>query len=171
MQLNLGCWEFAAPGWVNVDVTDQPGVDVIADVTALPFPDASAHLVYAGHILEHLTYEDQLPRALREIRRVLSPDGGLMVVGPDLDRARQRFPAEVSAIWPGAGADGPMGHKWASTVPDTTRALRRASFHVEEMPVASIPRIWPIVSRVGWQFALRCWHEPLGPYRPEDDAA
>jgi ubiquinone/menaquinone biosynthesis C-methylase UbiE len=48
-----------------------------------PWPDASAHAIYASHLLEHLTREDGA-RFLRECHRVLEPKGILRVVVPDL---------------------------------------------------------------------------------------
>jgi SAM-dependent methyltransferase len=171
MRLNIGSWAFPAPPpWINVDRHDFRGVHVLANVAErLPFDDGSAERIYVGHVLEHLAYDTELPAALAEIRRVLHPDGGIMVVGPDLERAKRWFPAEVTNIWPGQAAHDGLGgaHLWPSTVPDTTRALREAGFYVEETPISQVPSTWPVVSRIGWQFALRAWH-PLGPYRRDE---
>jgi 2-polyprenyl-6-hydroxyphenyl methylase/3-demethylubiquinone-9 3-methyltransferase len=52
------------------------GVAVVrGDVTELPFPDASADVVVAGEIFEHVT---DLPAVVAEVARVLKP-GGTMV--------------------------------------------------------------------------------------------
>lgn len=58
-----------------------PGVEAVrADVQSeLPFEDGSFDRVNAIHVLEHLP---NLPPALDEIRRVLKPDGRLVVVIP-----------------------------------------------------------------------------------------
>lgn len=47
-------------------------VDVPADLTALPFEDASCDCILASHVLEHIQ-DDR--RAIAEIRRVLRPGG------------------------------------------------------------------------------------------------
>jgi SAM-dependent methyltransferase len=51
----------------------------IGDICALPFPDATFDLVLATDILEHV--DDDL-LALRELRRVLKPDGRLLLTVP-----------------------------------------------------------------------------------------
>jgi SAM-dependent methyltransferase len=52
-------------------IWDRP-VDFPADLTHLPFADASCDCIYASHVLEHIADDD---KALREIRRVLRPGG------------------------------------------------------------------------------------------------
>ena len=72
MRLNLGSGNEPLPGWTNVDARDVPGVDVVADVTDLPFEDASADEVLASSLLEH--FKDPY-EVLDEIWRVLAPGG------------------------------------------------------------------------------------------------
>ena len=47
----------------------------ISDLTSLPHEDAKFDAVYASHVLEHTT---DLPLTLKEIQRVLKPDGRLI---------------------------------------------------------------------------------------------
>jgi SAM-dependent methyltransferase len=49
--------------------------------SAMPFPDGSFDLVFAGEIIEHVTDPDAM---LREIHRVLSPSGNLLLTTPNL---------------------------------------------------------------------------------------
>jgi SAM-dependent methyltransferase len=93
MLLNVGCGPRDGSrlppyfdGWKQVRVDVDPGVepDVVADLTDLsPIPDASADAVWAAHCIEHL-YEHEVPRALKEFRRVLRDDGFVCVIVPDL---------------------------------------------------------------------------------------
>lgn len=54
-------------------------LDVLSDCTYLPFKDNSFDVVYASHLLEHV--EDR-SNALREMKRVLDPDGDIYVIVP-----------------------------------------------------------------------------------------
>jgi ubiquinone/menaquinone biosynthesis C-methylase UbiE len=57
--------------YVTADL-DPRNVDYAADITKLPFADASFDMVYASHVLEHVA-EDR--KAISEIHRVLAPSG------------------------------------------------------------------------------------------------
>ena len=107
MKLHLGCGAQTPEGWINVDyfigarLARVPVVRWIARKSNLfglewptdvflhdlrrPFPwrDASADVIYASHLLEHLTREDGA-RLLRECHRVLKPRGIVRIVVPDL---------------------------------------------------------------------------------------
>ena len=73
-------------GMVGVDVFDDVQSDRwdyrCADITErLPFEDASMECVVAGEIIEHVPNPDHL---VREVRRVLVPEGLLVVSTPNL---------------------------------------------------------------------------------------
>lgn len=155
--INVGCGEFRAEGYVNLDITsveDGPQPDIVASALDLPFTKDSVERVYAGHVLEHLAYED-VPKALKEFERVLKKDGILMVVGPDADRARLHFPEMLEKIlhgdsrWPGDT------HLWPSTESTTLALLLSAGWSAIPIPITS-PMLndWPLVSDIGWQFAI-----------------
>lgn len=80
--LNLGAGtKRLGPNVMNVDWTALPGVDVVADLTRLPFRDEVADGLVCEAALEHLAD----PRAaMREMRRVLKSRGYLYVVVPFL---------------------------------------------------------------------------------------
>ena len=84
--LNLGCGARPLHGFVNVDISDAPGVDIVADVSGrLPFDDGSVALLYASHVLEHLPTA-KVPEVLREWRRVLREGGQALIAVPDLEQ-------------------------------------------------------------------------------------
>jgi SAM-dependent methyltransferase len=67
------------PGYVNLDLFAQPGVDVQADAELLPFPDALFTRVECDAVLEHVR---DPRRVMREIVRVLAPGGYAHLVTP-----------------------------------------------------------------------------------------
>lgn len=158
--LNIGCGDFYAPGWLNIDLHDNfeggPRPDVVASALDLPFDDDSFDRVYCGHVLEHLAPREEVPGALAEIRRVLAPGGVLTVVGPDIDLARDFEPEVAVAIIGGASRWKGDGHAWVATGRRTRGMLMRAGFEVRELTIADVSDEWPVVSRIGWQFALEC---------------
>lgn len=71
-------WETAnALRTFKVDIEPSRGVDVIADIMYLPFASDWADLVWCHHVLEQVL-DDRA--ALRELRRVLRPGSGDLVI-------------------------------------------------------------------------------------------
>jgi SAM-dependent methyltransferase len=90
-RLNWGCGTDPEPGWVNSDIKEAPGIDISADIRAgLPLDDASLDYAVSIHSLPELAYPD-VATALRELHRVLRPDGVLRLALPDLDRAIRAY--------------------------------------------------------------------------------
>lgn len=157
MKLNVGCGDFYAQGWTNIDITKVDGgpqPDVVAPADKLPFRKSSATHVYAGHVLEHIALED-IPAVLAEFDRVLRKTGQLMIVGPDLDRALQSFPEVVNDIRYGGSRWEGDKHLWESTEAKTIELLQTAGYTVESIPIEYVDEsVWPVTSKIGWQFAL-----------------
>src|SRR5690349_8436162 len=75
---------------------------VTGDVSALPLADASADVVVAGEILEHVT---DLPGTVAELCRVLRP-GGLLVLDTLNDTRLGRFITVTLGEWSGVAPVG-----------------------------------------------------------------
>jgi SAM-dependent methyltransferase len=76
----------------------HPGVDAaVADVRALPFPDASFDTVVSLSTLDHLGSRGEIERALAELARVLRPGGTLVIT---LDNAANPLVALRNALPP-----------------------------------------------------------------------
>jgi len=66
--------------WTNVDMFQNPGVDVVANLEEpLPFKDESFDFILLVHVLEHVKNKFEL---LRECYRVLQPRGTLHIRVP-----------------------------------------------------------------------------------------
>jgi predicted SAM-dependent methyltransferase len=80
--LHLGSGSYCPKDWVNVDMI---GGDMRMNLGwSLPFEDQRFRLVFSAHAFEHLDYHSAGPRLLREVWRVLRPDGVLRLVVPNL---------------------------------------------------------------------------------------
>ena len=77
----------SVPGvrYVTCDL-DPAGVDVGADITAMPFAEGSFDAIVCSHVLEHVA-DDRA--AMGELRRALRPGGWALVMVP-IDAARAR---------------------------------------------------------------------------------
>src|SRR5262249_53198979 len=74
-RLHLGCGRTILPGWINLDCTPLPGVDVIADLDAcathpLPFESDSFDEFLGSHLLEHLRHPLPFMQELHRIAKV-----------------------------------------------------------------------------------------------------
>jgi predicted SAM-dependent methyltransferase len=92
LQIQLGSGRQRKEGRVNVDLSSA--ADLQLDLREdLPFPDGSSTLIYAEHVLEHFVYPNEVQHLLREIARVLQPEGMFKLVVPDAGRALKAYGA------------------------------------------------------------------------------
>jgi SAM-dependent methyltransferase len=77
-RINLGAGSLPEADWVNVDVADIPGIDVVADLDAFPWPfeDGVAERVKAFDIYEHVWHPLDF---MRECWRILRVGGVLNI--------------------------------------------------------------------------------------------
>lgn len=91
VKLNFGCGETYYEGWCGIDRFYAPHVTLTLDLRRpLPFPDGSVDHCYSEHFLEHL-YPDEGQRHLKEVHRILRPDGRYRVVVPDVMKFAKRY--------------------------------------------------------------------------------
>jgi SAM-dependent methyltransferase len=106
---------------VDLATADVPGLQpVVADVRKLPFPDASFDLAFCISTLEHVGRDNEVydidaaldqagdEAALRELRRVLTKDGRLLISVPTGEHEDQgwqivRTPADWIALFERCG--------------------------------------------------------------------
>ncbi len=89
-RLNFGSGYILPKDWTNVDKLDYGG-NIVADVLeGLPFPDEHFDFVLINHVLQMFGYEE-IPRVLREIRRVMKKGATLRILTPDLERAIEAY--------------------------------------------------------------------------------
>jgi hypothetical protein len=125
--LHVGCGPkrqaqtpFAGKPWrerrLDIDASVQPDlVGTMTDMGAVA--DASVDAVFSSHNIEHL-YPHEVPLALQEFRRVLKPDGFVLITCPDLQSVcrlvaenKLTEPAYHSGMGPIAALDILYGHR------------------------------------------------------------
>ena len=74
MKVNLGAGSDILEGYINHDLADLPGIDIVHDLNHYPWPwaDGSIEEIKVHDVLEHL---DDFIKAMEEIYRILSPSG------------------------------------------------------------------------------------------------
>lgn len=79
--IKLGSGHDTDPGRIDVDCRALPGIDVVWDLDAHPWPfdDNSADRIEAVAIFEHI---ENVVAAMDECHRILKPGGALRVRGP-----------------------------------------------------------------------------------------
>lgn len=93
MKINLGCGEDIKEGYINIDIRNLPGVDVVADVRKLPFSKGSIDEIIALDIYEHISHNES-QRMLVHWVSILKEGGLLFIKGPCINRMIQYFITE-----------------------------------------------------------------------------
>src|ERR1700733_2534289 len=75
IRLNLGCGHIPLEGYLNVDRRALPGVDVIAEIDALPFEEGVVDEIFSAHLIEHFPQEQVRRELLPYWYRLLKPEG------------------------------------------------------------------------------------------------
>ena len=83
VRFNVGCGHKPLAEYINVDLRNLPGVDVVADIRNLPLPAGTAAEIFAAHLLEHFTELELKKTILPYWHQMLAPQGVLRLVVPD----------------------------------------------------------------------------------------
>jgi len=89
VKLHLGSGYIHLDGYINVDKF-HPLADVKADLLQLPFADSYADEVFAHHVIEHISYGQQMD-LYEEFFRVLKPGGLLRLGYPEFEVCVKNF--------------------------------------------------------------------------------
>lgn len=113
---------FNSPDWTELRLDIDAGVspDIVGSMTSMPaVRDATVDAIFSSHNIEHL-YPHEVPVALAEFRRVLKPDGFVVITCPDLQSVcalvaddKLTEPAYLSPAGPIAPLDILYGHRAA----------------------------------------------------------
>jgi SAM-dependent methyltransferase len=85
INVNLGAADAPMVGFINVDMQDLPGVDVVCDLEKFPwpFPSESVDLIIASQLVEHINpHGGVFISFMDEAHRILKPKGQFMIATP-----------------------------------------------------------------------------------------
>ncbi|WP_072390171.1 hypothetical protein [Hyphomicrobium sp. CS1GBMeth3] len=85
IRLNMGCGHVPLDGYINSDMRALPGVDLIADVSALPFESGTLCEIHSAHLLEHFPVEYLQRVLMPHWRSLLKPGGIFQAIVPDAE--------------------------------------------------------------------------------------
>ena len=125
--------------WLKAARAECPELKLCTgDVGALPFADGTFDLYYSGGVVEH--FEGGADRALAEARRVLKPDGVLLLSVPYFSPLRRALRIGGRPQWKKVARpqmDAPNGtaaamqfYQYAYTIPEFTALLNAAGLRV-----------------------------------------
>lgn len=104
IRANVGCGTRPTRGWINLDISKDPGLIFWDCRKNLPFHDATVEAIYSEHFFEHLDLETEAKPFLRECMRCLRPGGVLRLVVPDAGA----YLAMYGGSWDGLAAVRPL---------------------------------------------------------------
>ena len=83
-RLNVGCGRNIRPGWLNLDNSDLPGIDIRFDLercrtTRIPLPDNHIDEFLLSHVIEHIRDSMAL---MEELYRIAAPGARCVIHTP-----------------------------------------------------------------------------------------
>lgn len=90
LMLHLGCGVQYFKHYLNIDSRKTPAVDLVCNISKLPYPNNSVGIIETYHAIEHLPRHD-FPKALKEWHRVLIHGGQLIIECPDFDELVRKY--------------------------------------------------------------------------------
>lgn len=165
MRLNVGCGDFYAPGWFNIDTTRNDIIRpdlVVESLLDMPEEIKDVTHVYMGHVLEHMPFEE-IPNLLGAIWERCLPGSVFAAVGPDVQRGQVMYDRGEIPKWlleamhktPGDSPWNGHHHLWDCTEDLMVQAVRKSgvlscdAVSIESHALDS----FPVVARSTWQCA------------------
>lgn len=90
-KLHLGCGNKRIEGFINIDVRELEGVDVVDDITKLTsIEESSVDLIYVSHVLEHIGRNEYID-VLKRWYSILKKEGVLRIAVPDFEAVTEHY--------------------------------------------------------------------------------
>lgn len=89
-KLHLGCGTRIIPGYINIDIQNLPDVDIVCDISSLPFEDESVDFIYSCANIEHFG-RHEFRSVLAHWHAKLKSGGTLRLSTADFRAACERY--------------------------------------------------------------------------------
>jgi len=147
IKLNLASGEDIRKGYINTDIREIQGINLVIDHEEhpLPFEDEIVVEIICKDFLEHISWR-KTRWFLAECHRVLKPYGEIYIQTPDLEAIAKRIilnpdfewggirQPEATGFWVyGRGDEWGGVHKAGFTIPTLKRLLEETGFGVERV--------------------------------------
>ena len=142
IKLDIGCGASKNPGFVGIDYTAYPGVDIVHDVESFPWPlpDECAAIAVSSHLVEHLNPHSGDARIAPLIKLLLDKK----VVTPE---EIQEYVGEIN---PGPRFMRFMNEVWRILQPDGEFAM--------VFPYAGSPGFWQDPTHINGINEMTWWY-------------
>ena len=98
LKINVGPGHRLLDGYVNVDVRELPGIDIVSGPGALPFAYSSLEEVASSHLAEHFREHEFKMRILPHWFDLIKPGGVIRVIAPNWEAMLQQLEAGGMSI-------------------------------------------------------------------------
>ena len=142
LRIDLGCGSQVRPGFTGIDARMTPATAIVSDARSVAVASHLADEVYASCLLEHFENPHEV---LREIHRLLAPDGQAVLRLPNLGTYSSHLD---------------LTHRFLADLALWRRILSGYFDDVEVLPVGTKYRDSPSLVRVNWVLVnLLKWYE------------
>lgn len=93
IRLNLGSGNLSVDGYLSVDARELSNVDVVADISKLPYEEGSVDEIFSAHLIEHFTKQRMEKELLPYWKSLLKSGGVFRVIFPDLEAMIKAYDA------------------------------------------------------------------------------
>lgn len=93
IRLNLGSGNLSVDGYLSVDARELANVDVVADVSNLPYEASTVDEIFSAHLIEHFTRQRLEKELLPYWKSLLKTGGVFRVIFPDLEAMMEAYQA------------------------------------------------------------------------------
>ncbi|GHH16837.1 hypothetical protein GCM10008023_21320 [Sphingomonas glacialis] len=135
LRLNLGAGHLQLDDYLNVDGRALPGIDIVADATAIPFDECELAEIRSSHLVEHFSSHILERVVLPHWAALLQPGGVLTTIAPDgeamvraLNDGEMEFEDFREVLFGGQDYDGDF-HFNLITPKSFFETLQRAGFN------------------------------------------